>query len=123
MGHLTDDELANGAFMHYDVYPPIQSIIVGKAHMPNAWMTAVKDRIRWLSRALEKAKGQAPSGGSYVAPCPAPLDQDLRACAHAALDAAERAWHAYAATCEVGPERTRAFDVFENIRRARHTGA
>lgn len=52
MGKLTDDELANGAFMNYDVRPPIQSIIDGKAFSPIAWMTAVKDRIRWLSRSL-----------------------------------------------------------------------
>ena len=52
MGGLTDDELANGAFMNYDVRPPLQAIIEGKAFSPIAWMTAVKDRIRWLSRRL-----------------------------------------------------------------------
>ena len=52
MGKLTDDELANGAFMNYDVRPSIQAIIEGKAFSPIAWMTAVKDRIRWLSRHL-----------------------------------------------------------------------
>lgn len=57
MGHLTDDELANGAFMNYDVRPSLQDIIDRKANSPIAWMTAVKDRIRWLSRALERAKG------------------------------------------------------------------
>lgn len=50
MGGLTDDELANGAFMNYDVRPSLQAIIEGKAFSPIAWMTAVKDRIRWLSR-------------------------------------------------------------------------
>jgi hypothetical protein len=53
MGDLTDDELANEAFMHYDVRPPTQALLAGTAHAPIAWMTAVKDRIRWLSRALE----------------------------------------------------------------------
>lgn len=56
MGNLTDDELANGAFMNYDRRPPIQSVISGRAHMPIAWMTAVKDRIRWLSRKLVAAE-------------------------------------------------------------------
>jgi hypothetical protein len=56
MGKLTDDELANGAYMNYDVRPPIQSIIDGKAFSPIAWMTAVKERIRWLSRRLVEAE-------------------------------------------------------------------
>ena len=55
MGNLTDDELANAAFVNYDVRPPLQDIIAGKAYSPIAYMTAVKDRIRWLSRSLEKA--------------------------------------------------------------------
>lgn len=56
MGNLTDDELANGAFMNYDVRPSLQAIIDGKAFSPIAWMTAVKDRIRWLSRHLVAAE-------------------------------------------------------------------
>jgi hypothetical protein len=55
MGYLTDDELANAAFLHYDIFPPIQDVVNGTAHMPIAYMTAVKDRIRWLSRKLEEA--------------------------------------------------------------------
>ena len=55
MGKLTDDELANGAFLNYDVSPPLEAILEGKASSPMAWMTAVKDRIRWLSRSLEAA--------------------------------------------------------------------
>lgn len=55
MGKLTDDELANGAYMNYDVRPPLQDIIAGTASSPIAWMTAVKDRIRWLSRKLVAA--------------------------------------------------------------------
>lgn len=54
MGKLTDDEVANGAFMNYDIRPKIEDIIAGKAFSPIAWMTAVKDRIRWLSRSLIK---------------------------------------------------------------------
>lgn len=60
MGNLTDDELANAAFMHYDSRPSIDDIMAGKAHMPIAYMTAVKERIRWLSRALTKALAAAP---------------------------------------------------------------
>lgn len=59
MGSLTDDELANAAFMNYDVRPSFQDVIDGKAFSPIVYMTAVKDRIRWLSRALEKAQAGA----------------------------------------------------------------
>ena len=55
MGYLSDDELANAAFLNYDVRPPLQDIIAGRAHSPIAYMTAVKDRIRWLSRKLAEA--------------------------------------------------------------------
>ncbi|MGA0610071.1 hypothetical protein [Caldimonas sp. KR1-144] len=56
MGNLTDDVLANEAFLNYNARPPLQDLLSGSAIPPIAWMTAVKDRIRWLSRALEKAK-------------------------------------------------------------------
>lgn len=55
LGKLTDDELANAAFMNYDVRPPIKDLLDGTAHMPIVYMQAVKDRIRWLSRQLAKA--------------------------------------------------------------------
>ena len=58
MGNLTDDELANAAFANYDVRSPLQDIIAGKAYSPIAYMTAAKDRIRWLSRSLEKATSE-----------------------------------------------------------------
>lgn len=29
---------------------------------------------------------------------------------------AEKRWHEYACSCEVGPERNRAFEIYENIR-------
>ena len=54
MGNLTDDELANGAFLNYDKPLNVAGILAGTYHPPIAWMTAVKDRIRWLSRSLEK---------------------------------------------------------------------
>lgn len=50
MGSLSDDTLANEAFLYYDRVPDISQVIAGKAVMPIAYMTAVKERIRWLSR-------------------------------------------------------------------------
>lgn len=55
MGHLTDDELANGAFLNYDAPLNLEGILAGTHSAPIAWMTAVKDRIRWLSRQLAAA--------------------------------------------------------------------
>jgi len=54
LGKYTDDELANGAFMNYDISPSVEDMISGKRFSSIVWMTAVKERIRWLSRALEK---------------------------------------------------------------------
>lgn len=39
--------------------------------------------------------------------------------AHGALDAAAKAWFEYAALCDVGPKRTWAFQVYENLQHAR----
>ena len=58
LGNFTDDELANGAFMNYNSTPNLQDVIDGRAYLPIVWMTAVKERIRWLSRKLEQAKLQ-----------------------------------------------------------------
>jgi len=58
MGKLTDDELANGAFMNYDQPLNLAGIIAGTHSSPIAWMTAVKDRIRWLSRSLERVAAE-----------------------------------------------------------------
>lgn len=55
MGDLSDDELANAAFLNYDRRPSFEDLVAGKGLMPIAYMTAVKDRIRWLSRALVAA--------------------------------------------------------------------
>lgn len=54
LGSYTDDELANEVFMKYDVNPPIERLLDGTALRPIVYVTAAKDRIRWLSRALEK---------------------------------------------------------------------
>jgi hypothetical protein len=86
LGTLTDDELANGAFLAYDRQPSVDELLSGKGFTPIVWMTAVKDRIRWLSRKLAEAE---------VRPAPAAGD---------ALDAAR--WRAYAAQF---PEISAAF--------------
>lgn len=60
LGYLTDDQLANGAFMNYDRPLDIDAIQNNQPgyHSPIAWMTAVKDRIRWLSRKLGQADAE-----------------------------------------------------------------
>lgn len=54
MGDLTDDELANAVFMHGDSRPSIEDLVSGKARPAIAYLTAAKDRIRWLSRKLDE---------------------------------------------------------------------
>lgn len=63
MGDMTDDELANGVFMHGNEPLNIEALMSGKPgyHPPIAWLTAAKDRIRWLSR-LAGVNQQAGSG-------------------------------------------------------------
>lgn len=56
LGDLTDDELANAVFMHGDGKPSIAEIIAGTAKMPIVYLTAAKERIRWLSRKVEGGK-------------------------------------------------------------------
>lgn len=46
----------------------------------------------------------------------------LRKAAHAAADAAEKAWYELAGELDVGPDRIRAFEVYENLRHARRVG-
>lgn len=64
LGTLTDDELANEAFLNYDTRLSLEDLLHPKPgrHMPIVWMTAVKERIRWLSRALERALAPASEG-------------------------------------------------------------
>lgn len=52
LGNLTDDELANAVFLHGDTVPPLAEVIAGTAKMPIVYLTAAKERIRWLSRKL-----------------------------------------------------------------------
>lgn len=51
-GHFTDDEVANGVFMH----PSIN------------WLTVAKDRIRWLSRRLELSEQALKPFAEFAAP-------------------------------------------------------
>lgn len=50
-----------------------------------------------------------------------PIDL-LRDSAFSALRTAEKRMHAYACELDVGPERTKAFEIFENIRNASRVG-
>jgi hypothetical protein len=63
LGSLTDDEVANGVFMHGNTPLDINRVIAKdpKYHAPIVWLTAAKDRIRWLSRTLVKATTPAPA--------------------------------------------------------------
>lgn len=56
LGNLTDDELANEVFLHGDSQPSIAEVIAGTAKMPIVYLTAAKERIRWLSRKLVGAE-------------------------------------------------------------------
>lgn len=59
MGDMTDDHLANAVYMHGDTRPSLQDVLQGKARMPIEYLSAAKDRIRWLSRALEASLAEA----------------------------------------------------------------
>ena len=55
MGNLSDDELANAVFINGDRNPTFAQMTSGE--LPgSAYLTAAKDRIRWLSRALAAAE-------------------------------------------------------------------
>ncbi|MGH1373603.1 MAG: hypothetical protein ACRBBW_16300 [Cellvibrionaceae bacterium] len=55
LGDMTDDALANAVFLHGNHPPSVEDLIAGKARPPIVYLTAAKERIRWLSRALDKA--------------------------------------------------------------------
>lgn len=61
MGDLTDDEMANAVFLYGNRTPPIEDVISGKARMPIVYLTAAKERIRWLSRQLNKVEANLAS--------------------------------------------------------------
>jgi len=60
LGELTDDELANGVFLHGNEPLNINALLrrTPGYHSAVVWLTAGKDRIRWLSRALEESKAR-----------------------------------------------------------------
>ncbi|ENE1253996.1 hypothetical protein ABM187_004237 [Stenotrophomonas maltophilia] len=71
MGDLTDDELANAVFMHGNERQTMAELI-GGATPAIAYLTAAKDRIRWLSRALaaaESLSAQHSPGGQGAPRC------------------------------------------------------
>lgn len=69
LGKLTDDELANGVFMNGDRPMDINRILARdpEYHAPIVWLTAAKERIRWLSRALERACAPASVQTDHIA--------------------------------------------------------
>lgn len=50
LGDLTDDELANEVFMWGDHKPSVEELLSGNAKISTHYLTAGKERIRWLSR-------------------------------------------------------------------------
>jgi bacterioferritin-associated ferredoxin len=60
LGEYTDDELANGVFLHGNEPLNINAVVrkTPGYHPAVIWLTAGKDRIRWLSRALEESKSR-----------------------------------------------------------------
>jgi hypothetical protein len=60
LGEYTDDELANGVFLHGNEPLNINALLrkTPGYHSAVVWLTAGKDRIRWLSRALEESKAR-----------------------------------------------------------------
>ena len=61
LGNLTDDELANAVFLHGNEQPAMADLAAGKALAGIVYLTAAKDRIRWLSRALADATAPQPA--------------------------------------------------------------
>lgn len=72
---------------------------------------------------MEHCTGCTTHGTCSQHGCAMPTEEEQRMrakeAAHRSLDAAEKAWHTYAALCEVGREREVAFEVFDNVRTAR----
>jgi hypothetical protein len=58
LGNLTDDELANAVYIHGNAHPHPADIIAGKAISGIVYLTAAKERIRWLSRKVHELKEQ-----------------------------------------------------------------
>jgi hypothetical protein len=56
LGHLTDDEIANGVFANGGARIDVRRAVNPDYIAPFGWLTGAKDRIRWLSRALTEAE-------------------------------------------------------------------
>lgn len=68
LGHYTDDELANAVFLHGNEQPSMAALAAGKALPGIAYLTAAKDRIRWLSRSLSNVIASSrPVGQTFQA--------------------------------------------------------
>ncbi|EBV8434129.1 hypothetical protein AVA65_07755 [Salmonella enterica subsp. enterica serovar Minnesota] len=50
LGGYTDDELANAVYLYGNSTPDIDKVLAGEQKMPIVYLTAGKERIRWLSR-------------------------------------------------------------------------
>jgi len=83
-------------------------------------MSTLIEQIQAAQRdAGERAVIEHLEAGGLTTKSPDELLSDAKRSAHAATNVAERAWHAYAAMCEPGPERIHAFNIFERVRTAR----
>lgn len=71
LGRLTDDALANAAYLNYDRRPSPQELIAGTGYSPLTYMTAVKERIRLLSRNLDAALAEISALKRAAAPATA----------------------------------------------------
>lgn len=54
LGDFTDDELANAVFLYGDRRPTLDDLLSGNAKPAIVYLTAAKERIRWLSRINNK---------------------------------------------------------------------
>lgn len=67
MGEMSDYRFANELYINGDRSPSIQELISGQAKRPIVWLTAAKDRIRWLGFQLYKAeKRNEPDMNKYI---------------------------------------------------------
>lgn len=57
MGEMSDYEFANNLYLFGDEQPQLHELLAGTKKRPIVWLTAAKDRIRWLSFQLALAHG------------------------------------------------------------------
>lgn len=56
MGDMTDYHFANQLYLCGDQSPSLEQLLSGEAKRPIVWLTAAKERIRWLSYQLHLAE-------------------------------------------------------------------